>query len=643
MVKQPDVTQHDYSEIIGSGAFQATFNNEASNGFGPVIIAATGPASNPLFAAVFEPQNPIPLTRHGLLSGSSNDTNTIQGMNALAKQQGLILRWAASYGDSSNQRFAAIWVPNPGKTMWNADGVAESGNDYQSRFNAQTSQWCRPAFVTLNPTPQYLSVFVDSEVVGGWHARHGITANEYQQEFNTWTAKGFFPVCVQAAAAPPIIHFPPIPPNATFAVIFVKSENTVRKQFTATGPVANANIDNVIMQAMPAGGPVRHASLAIVKGTHLVYARGYTLAEPDWPIVQPTTRFRIASVSKTPTALAIYQLIEAGKLKSDGSDKVQDILNLKTPAGTAPTDPNFKNITIKNLLEHRNGLDQINYAYGINVQNAFKQAGKTVHLPISPDKTDSYIASQTLNPATSPPGTAQAYSNCGYYLLARVVNKLRGFPAFVSGIEAYQKYLFKPLSITRIRQGRSLLANQFPDEARYQDQDLILGPSQMSDSEPLVPDQYGADFQKEIDEGSGGLSGAATDLARLVAILISQKDNPAMKRTTLTNMLSSGAALSAAGYGRAGYGFDYLSQGPNNSLPIPITSGQFYGQKGGAIIATQSVLQFDGNLGFVMLWASLAPKPDSTWYPDYRAVINIAKTVSWGSTDLFPQFGMPSL
>ena len=60
--------------------------------------------------------------------------------------------------------------------------------------------------------------------------------------------------------------------------------------------------------------PVRHASLAIVKGKKLVYTRGYTWAEPDWPVVQPTSRFRIASVSKSIMALAIYQLIEEGKL-----------------------------------------------------------------------------------------------------------------------------------------------------------------------------------------------------------------------------------------------------------------------------------------------------------------------------------------
>jgi hypothetical protein len=54
--------------------------------------------------------------------------------------------------------------------------------------------------------------------------------------------------------------------------------------------------------------------------------------------------------------------------------------------------------------------------------------------------------------------------------------------------------------------------------------------------------------------------------------MIDQKDNPALKRTTITSMLSDGATLTAAGMGRVGYGFDALvNQG----------GGNFYGQKGG--------------------------------------------------------------
>ena len=68
MLRPAPATQHHHPSVPGS-QWQQTFNAEAAQGYGPAIVAATGPASGPLYAAVFEPQNPIPLTRNGLASG----------------------------------------------------------------------------------------------------------------------------------------------------------------------------------------------------------------------------------------------------------------------------------------------------------------------------------------------------------------------------------------------------------------------------------------------------------------------------------------------------------------------------------------------------------------------------------------------
>ena len=119
----------------------------------------------------------------------------------------------------------------------------------------------------------------------------------------------------------------------------------------------------------------------------------------------------------------------------------------------------------------------------------------------------------------------------------------------------------------------------------------------------------------------------------MIAILISQTNNPSLKRATITGMLSAGAGLSAAGMGRAGYGFDYLAD---------LGGGQFYGQKGGSLASSGNVLELNGEWGFAMQWAGKANAATS-WYPDYPAVMNIAKAAAWGPQDLFPQFGMPSL
>jgi CubicO group peptidase (beta-lactamase class C family) len=632
MVKQArSVAQRDFP-VMTASQWQQTFDAQAQQGYGPIILAATGTAADPRFAAVFEPQGSIPLTRHGLTSGAYTDPATIQGVNFAARADGLILSWAASYGTPAEPRFAGVWQPNPDATLWNCDGLTESPADYQARFDAETAAWTRPGFVTVGPDNTYMSLFVANEI-GAWQARHDMTPAQYQAQFNTLTAEGYFPVCVQAAG--------PDAASAYFAALFVKQQTIVPRQFTATGPTASADIDALVRAVMQTYPTVRHAALAIVHGTKLVYARGYTLAEPDWPTVQPTTCFRLASVSKAVTALAIFQLIETGELNPATS--VQDILKLTTPAGGAPADPRFASVTIQSLLEHTSGLETNSFSDGTNVVAAFNNAGKAAALPVTQEMTDSYIASR---PLVSDPGTVQAYSNCGYYLLGRVVAKLSGT---TDPVTAYQGSLLKPLGITRIRASVDLLADQPADEARYQAasfgpsplwiSDLPVNPSQQTPGQPLVADGYG-DAELAISQGAGGLSGAATDVARLVAILLDTNDNPALKRATLEQMLSQGAVLAAAQKAignpdpRAGFGLDWVQwQSP----------GVYYGQKGGLIVDAASVFEFDGEWGFVAVFGGTVNRPNNLVYPDWHGVMDKAKTELAAATDLFPQFGMPSL
>jgi CubicO group peptidase (beta-lactamase class C family) len=620
--REEAVTQRDWP-LLTAAEWQLTFDAQAAEGFGPVILTATGPAGDPRFAAVFEPLDPIPLTRHGLTSGSVTDPATIQGVDTMARNDGLILHWAASYGSAADPRFAAIWMPNPHATLWNNDGVLDDAAGYQARFDAETGAWCRPAFVTLNGDNQYLSLFTADET-GPWVARHDLTPAQYQAEFDTWTARGYFPVRVQAAGASAA--------SARFAALFVRRDSRVRKHFTATGPVAHHRIDEVVRQVMETAPVARHAALAIVHGTRLVYARGYTLAEPDWPVALPTTRFRLASVSKTVTALAVMQLIESGALHP--SDTLQGILQLKTPTGGPPSDPNFASITIRQLLEHTSGLETDTFSYGTSVVQAFGAS-----LPTAQDMLDSYIASL---PLAHDPGTFQEYSNCGYYLLGRVVARLRGT---ATPIGAYQSYLLDPLGITRIRSSVDLLPAQLADEARYQaagidpnvPSDLQVSTSLMTPDQPLVAAGYGDD-ELSLAQGAGGLSGAVTDVARLAAILISQNDNPALLRATLVNDMLSPAVACIAAHpgGRAGYGLDDASD---------LGGGSFYGQKGGLIINAASVAEFDGDWGFVAVFGSPAQQIGVVppWYPKWPDVMTIAQGINWGSTDLFPDFGMPSL
>ncbi len=620
MIKRPVVVaQHDWPLLTGA-EFQKVFDDQAKLGFGPVILAATGTANDPRFAAVFQMQSPIALTRFGLRSGKDTDLESIQGMNKKVKDDGLILHSAAVYGDAATPRYCAIWMPNTAKTIWNADGVNETGDQYQARFNAQAAGWCRPAQVATNGAGQFFSVFVHNDI-GPWVARHGMSADTYQNEFNTWTAKGFFPLSVQGGGSGS---------DTRYTALFAKQEDPVPQMFTPVGPSANAAIDNVIHTAMR-DSPVWNASLAIVHGKKLVYARAYSYGEPDWPVCQPTSRFRIASVSKFVTALAVYQLVGEGKLAL--TDKLQDILHLKTPAGGAPKDARFQDVTIKELLEHTSAIDANSFRDDVGIRGAFMaaQPAGSWHLPVNAEQCDAFIA--TLGMAGTP-GTMMSYNNCAYYLLGRVVAKKRNR---TRPIDAFQDYLLDPLFIHRIRRATSLIASTPADEARYRSQDIPVVASVMSDAQTLVPLGYGNEnFERQ--EGGGGLSAAATDLARLIAIMQSPDDNPAMKRSTIEMMMNNAVATQSAWSGkttdlRAGHGWDGAASLGNH---------KFYGQKGGSLSTTGNVLEFNGDWGFAMCWGG-KPGAAAGWYPDFPAVMDVAKAALAGAPDLFPQFGMPSL
>jgi len=118
----------------------------------------------------------------------------------------------------------------------------------------------------------------------------------------------------------------------------------------------------------------------------------------------------------------------------------------------------------------------------------------------------------------------------------------------------------------------------------------------------------------------------------VIAILNLADQQPSLKRSTITGMLSAGAGLSAAGMGRAGYGFDYLAD---------LGGGQFYGQKGGSLASSGNVLELNGEWGFAMQWAASERRDEAGIRTIRRDEHRQSRGV--GGAGSVPQFGMPSL
>ena len=173
-----------------------------------------------------------------------------------------MLHWAASYGDSGSPTYAAIWLPDTDASLWNNDGIADTAAQYQGRFDAETSAWCRPSFVTLNGGNLYFSASRprDRSVRGPAQLTRPTTRTNSTRR----RARGSFRPSSRRRERTPV--------GAVRGAVRPERDRVPRK-FTATGPVANAGIDAMIEKAMQKS-PVKHAALAIVHGTKLVYARG---------------------------------------------------------------------------------------------------------------------------------------------------------------------------------------------------------------------------------------------------------------------------------------------------------------------------------------------------------------------------------
>ena len=597
-----------------AAGYQAAFDANVAAGFHPTILSAAGSAADPVIAGVFEERpGPAPWTRFGLVSGDALDPNSIQHFDAEARLNGRIMTGGAVYGDAGAPMYAGIWSANDGELSWSAAGIADSADAYQQRFDAQKSGWARPALVCLDSFQRYLSIFV-SDQIGPWIARHNLTSDEYQAEFDRLVPLGYYPICVQGGGSGA---------DRRFAVLFAKQEATLARQWTSVGRGSAASVDALMRQVVEAGG-VHGAGLAIVADTRLVFARGYTNAEPGYPTVLPTTPFRIASVSKTFAAVAIHQLIQEGKLAL--TDTMQSILNLTAPDGS-PATPEVDAITVKDLLLHASPLQENVLGNDLNAANKFNTS-----LPVTEVQVASYLISQKLQ---TPPWP---YNNFGYQLLGMIVARKRNAPNF---IEAIRATILGPLQMTRTRIATSLPGQSFADEARYhrsgengtqQFFDLALGSSVMTSDQPTVPDVYGNIHLEHIG-AAGGLSAAVIDQARLIAAFNLDTNNPMLSRATLLALLDKAFHHGLDPTKRAGHGFD----------GVGFDGTTYSAFKGGYLSSSQNGIGFDlDGIGVAVCYNGV--RDDVLFKQHWGAIQNVAKTATWpANTDHFPQYGMPSL
>lgn len=167
------------------------------------------------------------------------------------------------------------------------------------------------------------------------------------------------------------------------------------------------------------------ASLAIVEGNQIVHMRGYGQARPQGESPTPQTPFFIGSLTKSFTALAIMQLVEAGKVNLD--TPVQYYLpwfQVADPLASAQ-------ITVRHLLNQTSGFSE---AAGRIPLSNFDNS------PNATERQARILAKQALK---HPVGTACEYSNANYNLLGLIIEAGSG-ETYANYI---QNHIFSPLDM----------------------------------------------------------------------------------------------------------------------------------------------------------------------------------------------------
>jgi CubicO group peptidase (beta-lactamase class C family) len=180
-----------------------------------------------------------------------------------------------------------------------------------------------------------------------------------------------------------------------------------------------------IEQYMQASVKVDHFMGSILVAQHgkIIVSQGYGMADMKAGIPNaPDTKFRIASVSKEFTAMAIMELQASGKLN------IQDSVCKYVP--DCPKD--WAPITIYNLLTHTSGIPNL---------TSFPNYGTIEAEQLTPTQLLADFENKPLNFA---PGTKFSYSNSGYDVLGYIIKRVSD----ESYAEYLEKSIFGPLDMT---------------------------------------------------------------------------------------------------------------------------------------------------------------------------------------------------
>lgn len=292
------------------------------------------------------------------------------------------------------------------------------------------------------------------------------------------------------------------------------------------------------------------AAAIVVHEGKVVFRKGYGYSDglsQSKPVDPATTRFEIASITKTFTGTRIAQLVEKGLIKSIDDPANKYLIGLQLP------DNQGKAITIRHLLTHQAGF----------AEASMHDFAEGQQIPIG----DAAYFKSKVPAFIRPVEQGANYSNFGFGVLGRIIADVTG----TSGDQAFKQGIWMPLGMTSTESKllNKEYANRIKPTAFYPDGSRTSLPTG-GVSDPI------------ITSGAGNTLSTADDIARyMLGLLGGSKDldiPPIVKAETRDWMFSK--------LGKN----DLVSQAYGTAFMINDWNGTQIVEHGGRALAAQSVL-----------------------------------------------------
>ncbi|MFO0805604.1 MAG: serine hydrolase domain-containing protein [Gemmataceae bacterium] len=313
----------------------------------------------------------------------------------------------------------------------------------------------------------------------------------------------------------------------------------IRREFLASlaAPLTRRTAENryapfdKLMTGFLAEHGVPGASVAVSHDHRVAYAKGFGFADVEAKApVETRSLFRIASISKPITAVAVLQLVDAGKI-----DLEQPILDFVHIRPAQRLDPRWYLVTVRHCLQHTGGWDRSITPDPIAIPwQIAKALGTKPPVPL-----EDVIRYTMMQPLDHDPGTKFAYSNVGYLLLGRAIAEASG--------RHYEEYVRKevlaPLGISDMELGRALPEHRAKSEVSYYDakqaEGSCLYPPRVNERVPF-PDGAG---NVEAYEAHGGWIASASSLVKFALAFDLPPFCPILSRRAIRTMFAPPRSL----------------------------------------------------------------------------------------------------